>query len=287
MSLSNILTITQPLVDKIQEHPTFSAITSLERLRRFAQIHVFAVYDFMALLQALQRSLTGNSLLWLPPIDHLGCHLIHTMLAEEESDFLPDGRCLSHFELYLDAMQCCGADAQSITTFINSVQHNADLSQLLTQDDIPNPAKRFLTDTFDIIDGDSHMIASAFAFGREHITSPMFTQILQQLTSLTIDERYSLQPFIYYFQRHIDLDGGKHSQQSKTLLANLCGTDENKWDEAAGAAFFSLKSRLQLLDGIYTYMTVWIYLMHLFLLKEEMCASDSCCCKACVLNIKL
>jgi hypothetical protein len=255
MSLSTILTITQPLVDAINKHKAFSAITSLERLRRFAEIHVFAVYDFMVLLQALQRKLTRNSPLWLPPVDHLGCHLIHTMMAEEESDMLPDGRYLSHFELYLEAMHHCGADRQPITTFINAIQHHADLSQLLTQNYLPVPAKRFLTDTFEIIDKDSHVIAAAFAYGREHITSPMFTQMLQQLTSWSTAAPYSLQPFIYYFQRHIDLDGGKHSDQSKTVVANLCGTDESKWDEAAEVAFFCLKSRLQLLDDIHTYVT--------------------------------
>ncbi|HVY53709.1 MAG TPA: DUF3050 domain-containing protein, partial [Gammaproteobacteria bacterium] len=156
MSLSNIISIVQPLVDAINGHETFSAITSIKRLRRFVEVHVFAVYDFMVLLQALQRKLTCNPPLWLPPADHLGCRLVHTMLAEEESDVLPDGRYLSHFQLYLEAMHHCGANTQSINAFISSIRNNPDLSQLLTQDDLPKPAKRFLNDTFGFIDRDSH-----------------------------------------------------------------------------------------------------------------------------------
>ncbi len=252
--LSTIITITQPLVTAINGHKIYQAINSIERLRRFAEVHVFAVWDFMVLLQSLQRKLTSNSPLWLPPVNHLGCHLVNTLLAEEESDALPDGRYSSHFELYLEAMHHSGTNTQSIQAFIELVKHNPELPQLLAQDYLPIPAKRFLADTFEIIDKDSHAIATSIAFAREHITSKMFTQILQHLVSFTPEKKYSLQPFIYYFQRHIDLDGGKHSEQSKILVAHLCGTDAAKWDEAIEIAIFSLKSRLQLLDGIYAYM---------------------------------
>jgi len=69
-----------------------------------------------------------------------------------------------------------------------------------------------------------------------------------------VTNAYSVDQFIYYFQRHIELDGDKHSTQSKTLVANLCGADAKKWQEATDAAIFSLKSRLRLLDGIAAYI---------------------------------
>ena len=83
----------------------------------------------------------------------------------------------------------------------------------------------------------------------------MFTTIFTTPGAINHGANYSLNAFIYYFQRHIDLDGGAHSAQSKTLMGNLCGTDEKKWQDAVDTAIFSLKSRLQLLDGIYLYMT--------------------------------
>ena len=126
---------------------------------------------------------------------------------------------------------------------------------LLAQSYLPKTARQFLTDTFEMIAKDSHVIAACFAFAREHITSNMFTQILQHIAPMAAAQNYSLELFIYYFQRHIDLDGGKHSAESKILVANLCGENEAKWEDATDAAAFSLKSRLQLLDGIYEYMT--------------------------------
>ena len=231
MSLSFVFNIIQPLVADISRHKIFSAITSIERLRRFAQIHVFAVWDFMLFLQALQQKL------------------------QEGNDAVPDGNCLSYFELYLEAMRRSGADRQPINAFIHSLRHDPDLTQLLTQDNLPQPAKRFLTDSFELINKDSHIVASAFAFGREYIASITFPQILQQLTSLVLDESNSLQTFMNYFRRHIDLYGGKHGEKSKTIVTTLCENDESKWDEAAEAAFFSLKSQLELLNGIYTSIT--------------------------------
>jgi hypothetical protein len=254
-----LINIIQPLVDAIEHHKTFTAITSIERLRRFAEIHVFVVWDFMCLLKTLQRKLTCNQLLWLPPADPLGCHLVNTLLAEEESDLTADNRYLSHFALYLEAMEQCGANTENISAFIRGIEQGLSLPQLFNKNLLPNPVKRFIEDTFDVIPKERHAIAAAFAYGREHITGAMFSQILRNLASSGAGSNDSLKGFIYYFQRHIDLDGGKHSAQSKMLVANLCGTDEKKWEDVVDTAVFSLKSRLQLLDAIYLYMT---YPMH-------------------------
>ena len=108
----------QPISNAITRHPTLRSIHAMAHLARFAEIHVFAVWDFMSLLKALQRKLTHTQILWQPPKDHLGCHLVNTLLAEEESDHAADGRYLSHFELYLEAMTQCGADTSGITAFM-------------------------------------------------------------------------------------------------------------------------------------------------------------------------
>lgn len=237
------------MLDAVTQHKLFAAITSIARLRRFTEIHVYAVWDFICLLKALQRKLTSQQLLWSPPINPLGCYLVNTLIAEEESDCI-EQRYLSHFALYLEAMQQCGADIRPITQFIARIRPQQSLAALLDIHPLPEAAERFVHDTFAILEKAPHAIAASLAFAREQITSNMFSQLLNTLTP-PADTGYSLQLFKIYLQRHIELDSGQHSQQSQRLVATLCGADDSKWQEALAVARFSLQSRLQLLDGIY------------------------------------
>jgi hypothetical protein len=179
--LSQIIDVISPLVEAILRHKILTAITSIEKFRRFTEIHVYAVWDFMCLLKALQRKLTTHNPLWSPPANPLGCHLVNTLLAEEESDALPNNHYSSHFELYLAAMQQLGANIQPISDLIDDVKAMKPLSALLARDDLPQPAQHFIQDTFDVIKKGNHRIAASLTFAREHITSNMFSTLLQML----------------------------------------------------------------------------------------------------------
>lgn len=254
--LSYIIDITRLMMTAINHHKVFSALTSIERFRRFTEMHVYATWDFMCLLKALHRKLNGGSeLLWLPPVRSYGEWLINPRLAIEENDITPKGNhLLSHFELYLQAMQECGANTRGINAFIQYVKRDPPLSLLLAQNYLSETTRRYLAGTFDmIITKDSHILAACFAFAHEHIAENMFTHILQHLMPMAAVHD-SLASFIYYFQRQIDLTGVLQGPQAETLLAILCGEDEVKWEDATDAAVFSLKSQLQFLDGIYDYV---------------------------------
>lgn len=238
-------TTIQPLIDQIIHHPLFPAITTLEMLARFSEYHVYAVWDFIVLLKSLQDKLAPIQPLWLPPSNYLGCHLVNSMVTEEESDALPDGRYLSHFDLYIEAMQQSGADISAVLQFLADIRKYLPFEQILKQDYIPAAAKQFIHDTFSLLHKPVHITAASFAYAREAITSGMFTPILQQLQHTPQACR-----FAEYFQRHIDLDGGKHSDQAKLLVGSLCGSDPQKWQEATDTAIFSLNSRLRFLTQI-------------------------------------
>lgn len=242
----------QPLLKTVHQHPLFYSIKSLAHLQRFAEIHVFAVWDFMCLIKALQRKFICSDTLWLPPRDYLGCRLLHEIILEEESDQALDGSYVSHFEWYIAAMQQCGANTQAIDAFIHAVRQDQTLETLLNAIPIPLPAVAFMRTTFNLISQPVHVIASAFAYGREHITEKMFTPILTQVSQHPSAQEVDL--FIAYFQRHIELDGGKHGELSQRLVVNLCGDDVQKWQEATQGAVVALESRLKLLDGIHDCM---------------------------------
>jgi len=56
--------------------------------------------------------------------------------------------------------------------------------------------------------------------------------------------------FLYYLERHIEIDEGEHGPAGRKLLSDLCGSDHALWSEARDAAIAVLKARHMLWDGI-------------------------------------
>ena len=102
----------------LETHPVFNTIRDIDDFRRFMSRHVFAVWDFICLIERLQRKLTTVEQPWLPPAHPQAARLINEIALGKESDELPDGGFISHFELYLPAMQEVGASTDQIETFI-------------------------------------------------------------------------------------------------------------------------------------------------------------------------
>lgn len=130
--IENIVESTEELRQTILNHPVYAAIQDIEDLQIFMQYHIYAVWDFMSLLKALQNNLTCTSIPWFPVGDGETRHLINEIVVGEESDVDLQGIRKSHFELYVDAMNQCGASTDEIHTFLKKLQESGDLGTAFT-----------------------------------------------------------------------------------------------------------------------------------------------------------
>jgi hypothetical protein len=64
------------------------------------------------------------------------------------------------------------------------------------------------------------------------------------------DNDQDFDQIIYYFERHIEVDGDSHGPMALQMIKNLCGTDPIKWEEAITASKSALERRIALWDGI-------------------------------------
>lgn len=230
-------------------HSLYAKIKTVDDLHRFLEFHVYAVWDFMSLLKALQQKLTCTTTPWFATPNPQTRYLINEIVLAEESDLALDGRRLSHFEMYLEAMDSCGADISGISTFIKSIQNSESIFDAIADAELPEGVKSFLNFTFEVIaDGQPHKIASAFTFGREDLIPSMFTEILRHFERQMPD--LNLRPLVYYFERHIELDADEHGPMAMRMVYELCQDDPVKWAEAEQISKEALKRRIGLWDAI-------------------------------------
>ena len=246
MNIEHIQKEIESLRQELKSHRLYEQLETIEDIKIFTQDHVFAVWDFMSLLKALQIELTCVSIPWVPRKKGKLTQFINEIALAEESDVDLSGESKSHFEMYLDAMGRMGSDTQKIEIFMSKITQNMPVSEALDFAEVPDAVKNFVKVTFDTIySNDAHKIASAFTFGREDLIPDMFIEIIQQT-----HEQESFEDFLYYLNRHVELDGDSHVPLSLEMIVELCGDDQQKWSEVLATAKASLEVRISLWDYI-------------------------------------
>ena len=243
----------EPLRQEIINHKVYSAIKDIDDLKVFMQFHVYAVWDFMSLLKTLQGNLTCTSVPWFPKGMADTRYLINEIVVGEESDVDLNGIRKSHFELYLDAMKQCGADASKIEIFTDVLKNTGDFNSAYLSSETPKEAKDFVDFTFKVIEsGKDHLQSAIFTFGREDLIPGMFISIINEMHKNFPDD---ISIFKYYIERHIEVDGDHHSHLAIQMTANLCKDNEEFWKEAEETVIQSLRQRIELWNGVYRHLT--------------------------------
>ena len=236
------------LRNELKNHSLYKRLHTIEDVHTFMSLHVFAVWDFMSLLKAIQMNLTCVSIPWIPAKNAELARFINEIVVAEESDYDAHGVIKSHFEMYLTAMNEVNADTSKMNEFMKMIQSNNTVAEALENLSVPKEVKEFLNFTFDTIKTNkTHLIASSFTFGREDVIPDMFISIIDKAT---LENNKSYDSFNYYLERHIELDGDEHGPLSLKMVTELCGDDAQKWKEVLETGKKALQLRINLWTGI-------------------------------------
>ncbi|MFY8109009.1 MAG: DUF3050 domain-containing protein, partial [Bacteroidia bacterium] len=145
--LSLLLSQIRPLKEKLILHPMYQSIKTPQHVHHLMSHHVFAVWDFMSLLKSLQKDLTCVDTPWIPVGNANTRYLINEIVTGEESDINPTGGRISHFELYLLAMQQAGCDTSVIEQLIKNLKSGKSIHQSIPYNDAPPAAITFMNHT--------------------------------------------------------------------------------------------------------------------------------------------
>ena len=235
--------------EKLLKHKLYSNIETIKDLRVFTENHVYAVWDFMSLLKALQIKLTCTKTPWVPNSNSQTAYLINEIVLAEETDINQAGKRKSHYELYLDAMIDIGAEIEFPTKTINKIASSENIFMSIDKLQIHENIKEFLKFTFSVIkEGKPHKIAAIFTFGRENLIPNMFNEILREFEKNVTEGDIS--KLIYYFERHIELDEDEHGPMALEMVSMLAENDNEKWKEIEEISIEALEKRILLWDAI-------------------------------------
>lgn len=248
-SLAPVLSAIAPLREELNRHAIYDSLRTIDDLRVFMAHHVFSVWDFMSVIKFLQRELAPTAIPWVPRGRGETRRFINELVLEEETDEVPGPAGLSygsHFELYGRAMDEIGVDPQPARRFAALAARDG-IEDALASGLAPPASAAFMRTTFGFIaDGRPHVVAAAFALGREHVIPAMFRRFLG---GLGIGEDRA-PAFHYYLRRHIHLDEDHHGPLSLLILEDFCAGDPARLAEAARAARDAIAARIAFWDGV-------------------------------------
>lgn len=234
---------------RLLDHPVYAEVASVADLRRFMEDHVFAVWDFMSLLKRLQQDMTCTTVPWFPADDTRAARLINDIVIGEETDVGPDGSYVSHLDLYLGAMEDVGASTRQFDTFRSLARDGVPIEAALARSGAPAHVRAFVAHTMALArSGSTEEVLAAFFYGREDIIPEMFSRLLEALSGARHDSD-SLRHFIYYIDRHIELDGDSHGPMGRELLEDFVAGSPRRHDRAVRAACNSIEARIELWNG--------------------------------------
>ena len=246
-SLDNNKKVIEELKQLLVSHKLFSGPLNADQVRQFMESHIFSVWGFMSLLKGLQSGITVNDIPWMPNQNTKNglTNFINEIVLCEESDDIDDIGYISHFEIYLLAMDKMNANASQINLLTERLKSEEYDKKFIDELSIYDEVKDFIKFDLDIaLSGNLPKIVGSFTLGREKVIPNMFSYIVK-----CIEYKNSTKNLLTYLKRHINIDGDRHGPLSIKLLDTICNTDE-AYKLAYNSGITSLQLRLKVWDRI-------------------------------------
>jgi hypothetical protein len=235
---------------ELKSHPLFRKLQSVDSLKIFMSHHILCVWDFMLIVKSIQNHFCPSTPIWTPPEHSEPARLLNEIVLGEESDAFHDGRFLSHFEMYIEAMREVGCDPQPILKFLASLKLGQDATSALKDSALPEAAKLFSLQTLATLEKPLHQLVGIFFHARESLVPKMFRTLIAELQ----DSGLKCPSLRYYLDRHVHIDEENHGPMAERLLGLCCEGSDLKIREANLAALESLTARKMLWDQIQNYL---------------------------------
>jgi hypothetical protein len=142
-----------------------------------------------------------------------------------------------------------GASTRQFDTFRSLARVGLPVEEAMAQTGVPPHVQAFVAHTMALANsGATEEVLAAFFYGREDIIPEMFSRLLKTLHGARHDNE-SLRHFMYYIDRHIELDSDSHGPKGRELLEDLVAGSPQRGERALRAACNSINARIQLWNG--------------------------------------
>jgi hypothetical protein len=146
-------------------------------------------------------------------------------------------------------MREVGASTRQFEKFRSLVLVGMPVEVALARTGVPLHVQTFVAHTMTLANsGSTEEVLAAFFYGREDIIPEMFRRLLDTLYSAGHNSD-RLRHFIYYIERHIELDGDNHGPKGRELLEDLLANAPDTEERARRAACSSITARIELWNG--------------------------------------
>jgi hypothetical protein len=146
-------------------------------------------------------------------------------------------------------MRDIGASTRQFEKFRSLVLVGVPVEVALARIGAPTHVQTFVAHTMALANsGSTEEVLAAFFYGREDIIPEMFRKLLDTLYGAKQNSD-RLRHFIYYIDRHIELDGDSHGPKGRELLDDMVANSPEGGERAVQAACSSIKARIELWNG--------------------------------------